>query len=226
MPPDIKFGGPIASDAAGNLYFAQKFDHRVQKLGAYGSGTLTTVAGRPERFMGQPRGIPGEATQAFVLSPEVLAFDPNGNLYIGEMGDNSLDVLKLSTSGNIESMNREPFTPAANRGGDRIPDYERPVTPSGLAVNPKGELYISDNSHGVVWKLAAGVLTRVAGNGREGVSGDNGPATSASLNGPLGIAFDAQGNLYIADSANNRIRRVTPSGAITTVPGGAGRGRI
>ena len=114
---------------AGNLYFAQKFDHRVQKLGAYGSGTLTTVAGRPERFMGQPRGIPGEATQAFVLFPEFVAFDPNGNLYIGETGDNSLDVLKFSTSGNIESMNREPFTPAANRGGDRIPTMKGPSLP-------------------------------------------------------------------------------------------------
>src|ERR1700751_4501787 len=92
--------------------------------------------------------------------------------------------------------------------------------PFGVAVDAVGNLYIADTSNHRIRKVdASGVITTVAGNGTEGFSGDGGPATSAALNTPIGVAVDVAGNLYIADSFNNRIRKVNATGIITTVAG-------
>src|ERR1700756_3391342 len=92
--------------------------------------------------------------------------------------------------------------------------------PFGVAVDAIGNLYIADTSNHRVRKVdASGVITTVAGNGTEGFSGDGGPATSATLNTPIGVAVDSAGNLYIADAFNNRIRKVNAAGVITTVAG-------
>src|SRR6266581_2875799 len=94
------------------------------------------------------------------------------------------------------------------------------ASPSGVAVDAAGNLYIADHGHNRIRKVNTdGIITTVAGNGTFGFSGDGGLATSANLWGPTGVAVDAAGNLYIADYGNNRIRRVNTDGIITTVAG-------
>ena len=98
-------------------------------------------------------------------------------------------------------------------------------TPSGVAVDTAGNLFIADPSNNRVRKVTpGGVISTVAGNGTAGFSGDGGPATSAQLNYPTGVAVDAAGNLFIADEANNRVRKVTPGGVISTVAGNGTQG--
>jgi hypothetical protein len=105
--------------------------------------------------------------------------------------------------------------------GDGGPATSASLIPVGLAVDPSGNLYVSDAGDNCVRLVSAGVITTVAGGGKDPTSsvGDGGPATSATLNLPAGLALDAAGNLYIADSLNYRVRKVS-NGIITTVAGG------
>jgi hypothetical protein len=92
--------------------------------------------------------------------------------------------------------------------------------PMNVAVDSSGNMYIVDRSNDLIRKVdTGGIITTVVGNGSQGYSGDNGPATSASLNYPMGVAVDSSGNIYIADYENNRIRKVDTGGTITTVAG-------
>ena len=92
-------------------------------------------------------------------------------------------------------------------------------------MDAAGNLYIADSGNNSIRKVAPnGTITTVAGNGTQGYSGDGGPATSAELNYPYGVAVDAAGNLYIADTSNYRVRKVTPDGTITTVAGNGTEG--
>ena len=100
-------------------------------------------------------------------------------------------------------------------------------SPYGVALDASGNLYIADLDNNRIRKVSpSGIITTVAGNGGLGYSGDNGPATSAELFVPAGMAMDASGNLYIADDDNNRIRKVSPSGIITTVAGNGTAGLL
>jgi len=112
-------------------------------------------------------------------------------------------------------------TVAGGGVGDGGPATNAPIAhPAGVAVDASGNLYIADSENHRVRKVdTSGIITTVAGNGTAGYSGDGGPATNASLRAPNGVAVDASGNLYIADSANSRIRKVDTSGIITTVAG-------
>src|SRR5947208_5500734 len=92
--------------------------------------------------------------------------------------------------------------------------------PLGIAVDNSGNIYIADNNVSCIRKVStAGIISTVAGNGMEGFSGDGGPATSAQINQSPGVAVDNAGNIYIADTGNNRIRKVNPAGIISTVAG-------
>jgi hypothetical protein len=97
--------------------------------------------------------------------------------------------------------------------------------PQAMALDSAGNLYFTLPEDNLVVRLSAGALTVVAGNGIRGFSGDGGPATSASLNQPQGVAVDGGGNLYIADTNNHRVRRVSANGVITTVAGTGNPGR-
>jgi uncharacterized protein (TIGR03437 family) len=206
----------VAVDASGNVYIADRGNNRIRKVSA--NGIITTVAGNGSSAY---FGDGGSATSAELYNPSGVAVDASGNLYIADYGNQR--IRKVSAAGII--------TTVAGNGSQGYPGDGGPATsaelynPSGVVVNTSGSVYIADTSNSRIRKVsAAGIITTVAGNGAEGYSGDGGPATSAQLFYPSGVALDASGNLYIADQNNNRIRKVSATGIITTVAGNGAEG--
>lgn len=201
----------VALDGAGNLYIAAPSLHRVRRVDA--SGTITTVAGNGIRGFG---GDGGPATGARLNTPVGVAVDGEGNLYIADRDNNR--IRKVDASGSIVTV---AGSGAAGFGGDGGPATSATLRfPRRVAVDAAGNLFIADTDNNRVRRVdTSGVITTVAGNGTCCSSGDGGPATDASLGFPRGVAVDGDGNLYIADRGNHRIRRVDPSGIITTVAG-------
>jgi uncharacterized protein (TIGR03437 family) len=179
----------VAADASGNIYIADTANHAVRKFAK--GGVITNVIGN---------GQPGSGNNQ-LSSPAGVAADASGNVYIADTFNGR--VLKVGVGG---------VTPLASN--DQL------YTPVGIAVDSAGNVYVADLSRNMVRKLAAsGGITTLAGNGNAGYSGDNGPAANALLNSPRGVAVDGSGNVYIADTGNFRIRKVTADGNISTIAG-------
>jgi uncharacterized protein (TIGR03437 family) len=205
---DAQLNGPsgVAVDSSGNLYIADLGNNRVRKVA---NGVITTVAGNGTRGFG---GDNGPAISAQLAGPVGVAVDSAGNLYIAEAGNNR-----------IRKVSNGVITTVAGSGatygfsGDYGPATAAQLNgPHGVAVDPAGNLYISDTGNDRIRKVSNGVISTVAGDGTEGFDGDNGPATSAQLAFPSGVAVDSAGNVYIADAGNNRIRILTPIGPSCT----------
>ena len=211
----------VAVDSAGNLYIAEFLSERVRKVGT--NGTITTVAGTGVAGFS---GDGGPATMASLNGPSRIALDKAGNLYIAD--SDNYRVRKVSIDGTITTV---AGNGTANSSGDGGPATGAAVdSPGDLALDNAGNLFIAsgafsgDGRGNVVRKVTPdGLITTVAGNGTAGYSGDGGPATTAALNAPEGLAIDSAGNLYIADQFNRRIRRVS-NGIITTVAGNGSSG--
>ena len=206
----------VAVDNLGNLFIADAGNNRVRKITP--QGTITTVAGTGG--IG-PGGDGGPATSAHVWNPSGVAVDASGNLFIADSFNNL--IRKVSQQGTISTV--------AGNGDGGFSGDAGPATsahlssPAGVAVDGSGNLFIADTENNRVRKVTPqGTITTIAGNGKQGFSGDGGPATSAQLGSPRGIAVDASGNLLIADTVNNRVRRVTPQGVISTVAGNGTQG--
>ena len=198
----------IAMDAAGNLYIADASNHRIRRVDA--SGTISTVAGTGERGF---TGDGGPAIEAQLSFPRGVALDAAGNLYIADLENQR--IRRVDGSGTIST-----FTGGGDALGDGGPAVEARLTfPEGMTVDATGSLFIADLTHRIRRVDPSGIITTVAGTRERGYSGDGGPAIRARLNSPVGLAVDAAGNLLIADSHNHRIRRVDPSGAISTIAG-------
>ena len=206
----------VALDASGNLYIADWGNDRIRMVSP--SGIITTVAGN-----GTPgySGDNGPATGAELNYPTAVALDASGNIYIADVYNS---LIRMVSPGGI-------ITTVAGKGSQGYSGDNGPATgaeldyPSGLALDASGNLYIADEVNNRIRMVSpSGIIITVAGNGTQGYSGDNGPATSAELNSPTAVALDAFGNLYITDNANNRIRMVSPSGIITTVAGNGTQG--
>ncbi len=211
-------------DGEGNLYMSQcprVSPQRVVRIDP--SGLLAVVAGT-----GDPRfpGDGGPATAAQLLCPAGLALDGNGNLYVADHGNNR--VRRVDRQGVITTVagGGAARTSQGSFSGDGGPAAQaRLQEPIGIVFDAAGNLYIADRDNARIRKINLdGVITTVAGTGEAGFSGDGGSATSARLSSPYYLAFDADGNLYIADKGNNRIRKVDRSGVITTVAGGGKAG--
>ena len=206
----------MALDGAGNLYIADYGNHRIRKVDA--TGVITTVAGDGTRGFG---GDGGPAVAAQLYFPAGVALDGAGNLYIADTGNRR--IRKVDATGVITTV---AGTGRRGSGGDGGPAVAAQLrAPYGVALDGAGNLYIADTANQRIRKVdAAGVITTVAGFGRRGSGGDGDPATTAQLYDPTGVALDGAGNLYIADSQNQRIRKVDAAGVITTVAGDGPRG--
>ena len=201
----------IAVDRGGNIYISHRSKNRIRKVTP--DGIITTIAGNGT--VGYS-GDGGPALEAALNFPAGLTVDGKNNLYIADR--NNHRIRKVSPDGVITTV---AGTGVAGFGGDGGPALSAPLhLPSDVEVGPEGELYISDRSNHRIRKIdPEGIISTVAGLGVPGFGGDFGLAINAVLKFPFGIALDRHGNLYIADRGNNRIRKVTPDGIITTLAG-------
>lgn len=202
----------VTLDLAGNLYIADAFV--IRKV--LPSGTIAIVAGGGSLNPGDD----GPAIDATLSDPRAVAADYDGNLYIADTGH--YRVREVTLSGTISTVAGTGTQTDSANGTNAA---ETPLDSVGsVALDGAGNLYIAGGSDNLVRKLSAnGVISVVAGGG-SAMPGDGGAATDAELNFPLGVAVDNAGNLYIADNANCRIRKVSPNGTITTVAGNGTNG--
>jgi len=216
----------LAFDQAGNLYVADVGANRIRRIDP--KGVIYTIAGGGATGQGDFSGDGGPATQAHLWAPTLIAFDPDGNLYIVDSYNDR--IRKVDTRGIITTVAGNGTVGFAGDGGPATQAeldlntgavWETP----GLALDSHGQLYIADsNNHRVRRVDRQGIITTIAGNGAAHVSGDGGLATAAGLSSPNGLTFDHEGNLYIAAGDSLRvygdsIRKVDMHGLITTIAG-------
>jgi uncharacterized protein (TIGR03437 family) len=215
---DAKLNGPrgVTEDLFGNLYIAEYYGERVRKVTP--AGIITTLAGN-----GVPgySGDGGPATSAELNGPYRVTVDLVGNVYIPDSG-NSV-VRKVSPDGTITTVVGNGSTGYGGDGGlaiDATLDY-----PEAVAFDTAGNYYVADEGANVVRKVDTnGMISTAVGTGAPNYTGDGGPATSATLDGPVGVQVDSSNNLYISDQGNNVIRKVTSGGIISTYAGTGGFG--
>src|SRR5262245_26927811 len=241
--------GGLAVDAAGSIYVADWYNNRVRKITR--AGIITTIVGGGEDFYwpqgvaldssgnlyvtagglhtlrsdgsfltligwscGEPSGAPG------LCAPEQIAIDGAGNLYIPE----ECRIRKLTPDGVMVTVAGMWWCGYSGDGGPAVA-ARLGLIPFAVAVDSTGNLYIADTYNNCIRKVdAAGIITTVAGRCGSwgGYGGDGGYADHARLRLPSGVAVDGAGNLYIADTYNRRVRKVTSDGIITTVAGNGG----
>ncbi len=215
--PGARSGAVVLLDTNGGLMATQPlYGVGVGPLSVMSAGEITTVAGNGHLTATGPTG--GQATAASISQPLAEAVDGAGNFYYTNFGNNTVN--KVDPTGAlsvIAGTNTAGFTP----GG--TPAVNASLNgPSAILVDGAGNIYFTESGNSTVREIvkATGILVTIAGTGTAGYSGDGGPASAAALNQPEGIAFDALGDLYIADTGNNVLRRIdAASGNISTVAG-------
>ena len=190
----------VAADSAGNIFFVDSGNNRLCKVTA--GGQLTSVVPRASDNLYNPLGI---------------AMDHSGYLYVADASNNR--VVKVNQSGAISIVAGDGDSSYYGDGG--LATLAGVHQPFGVALDNAGNLYITESSSDRIRKVDThGIITTVAGNGFQGGGGDSGSATNASLSEPYGVAIDNVGNIFIADTFNDRIRKVDTNGIISTVAGG------
>ena len=211
---EAQFASPsgLATDELDNLYVADSGNHRIRRIDA--EGVITTIAGTGDRGFS---GDGGPATEAQFAAPSDLAVDGAGNLYVADFG-NQL-IRRIDAEGVVTTIaGSGPGFRVGGPLGDGGPATEAQfVAPSDLAVDGSGNVYVTDSRGIRIRRIdAEGVITTIVGSGPDssqgGYSGDGAPATEAQLSEPRGLAVDGSGNLYVADSGNQRIRVIRPPG--------------
>lgn len=198
----------LAFDSYGNYYISDCSNHVIRKVTP--AGVISTVVGT---HVAGYSGDGGPATAAQINRPIKVIFDAADNMYIGELYGNR--VRKVTSGGIISTV------AGGGTGGDGGPATAASLNgPCCMAFDALGNFYIGEYYSNKIRKVnTSGIISTYAGTGVAGYSGDGGPATNAKLNGLFDIAIDPEGNLYIADAANNRVRMVSTLGIMSTFSG-------
>jgi sugar lactone lactonase YvrE len=185
----------IAVSSTGIVYIADSYNHRIRRIAL--DGTIATVAGTgQEGFSGDG----GPAVSAILDTPYDVKIDDQGNLIVSDSFN--FRIRKITPSGTITTL------------------AQLSVLPENIALDHSGNVYVAGGLYNTVLKVtSSGVVTTIAGTGAVGSSGDGGPAIAATLNWPEGVAVDNAGNVFVADTNNSRVRRITPAGIISTIAG-------
>ncbi|MDD0838196.1 SMP-30/gluconolactonase/LRE family protein [Curvibacter sp. HBC61] len=218
-PASAQINSPqgVAVDSTGTVYVADTNNVRVRKISG---GLISTLAGTGSNSFG---GDGSDALSAQFSTIQGVARDSAGNVYISDSGSHR--IRKISPTGLASTL---AGTGVGNYSGDNGPASSAQLkSPQGIALDSAGNLYVADSSNHRIRKIdTSGTITTVAGSGSSGFSGDGGPANSAQLDTPYGVLVDSQGNIFIVDSGNNRIRQVDTAGTITTLAGSGGTGLV
>jgi sugar lactone lactonase YvrE len=205
----------VAVDGVGNVFIADTFNHRIRRLAP--DGTLSTLAGQGHDSRGFA-GDGGPATEGKLNFPEGVAADGVGNVFIADTVNHR--VRKVAPDRTLTTLAGNGAQGFAGDGGPATAGEL--AAPSGVAVDGVGNVFIADTLNHRVRQVAPdGTLTTLAGNGVADFAGDGGPATGGALNFPAGLAVDGDGNVFIADTGNHRVRKVALDGTLTTVAGNA-----
>jgi len=200
----------LTIDKAGNLYVSDCTDNKIRKIAS--DGTVTTFAGS-----GSMGAVDGNSMSSSFNYPQGLAVDDDGNLYVADTYNN--EIRKIAKDGTVSTLAGNT-TAGSN---DNIGALARFNHPSGIVADIWGNIYVSDTENHKIRKISAtGVVTTFAGTGAQGDA--DGAASQASFAFPAGLAMDANGNLYVADSYNNKIRMITPDGQVSTLAGSGSAG--
>lgn len=210
---DARFTAPrgVATDGAGNVYVADSGNNLIRKVTP--GGVTTTLAGTP----GLTGATDGPGASARFSLPVAVAVDGAGTVYVADYSNNT--IRKITPAGNVSTLAGTAGTRGATNGTSAAASFNGPIA---LAVDGAGNVYVADSGNHLIRKITpAGVVSTYAGIAGQVGSAD-GAAASATFNGPSGITVDAAGNVYVADSGNNTIRKIDTGMVVSTVAGTAG----
>ena len=201
----------VAADGAGNLFVADFDNHTIRKITP--AGVVTTFAGTA----GLPGSADGTGAAARFYAPGDVAVDGAGNVFVADWGNNT--IRRITPAGAVTTF---AGTAGLSGSADGTGAAARFAGPTGMAVDRSGNMFVADNLNHTIREITpAGVVTTFAG--KAGLSGSaDGTGAAARFNGPIGVTVDQAGNVFVADSQNRTIRKITPAGVVTTFAGTAG----
>jgi hypothetical protein len=202
----------VAVDSAGNVYVADGDNATIRKITP--AGVVSTLAGSA----GQKGSADGTGSAARFFNPAGVAVDSAGNVYVAD--ENNHTIRKITPTAEVMTL-----AGSAGQSGsaDGIGEAARFYWPYGVAVDSAGNVYVADSKNATIRKVTpVGEVTTLAGSAGE-LGSDDGTGSAARFNNPLGVAVDAKGNVYVGDTLNFTIRKITPAGEVTTLAGSAGQ---
>ena len=201
----------VAVDASRNIYVADQLSHTIRKISS--TGVVSTLAG----LAGASGSLDGTGAAARFYFPMAVAVDTNGNVFVAEKGNHT--IRKITAAGVVTTLAGLAGSLGA---ADGTGSAARFFAPQGVAVDSSGTVYVADSGNSTIRKItSAGVVTTLAGTALN-FGTTNGTGAAARFFSPTGITIDSAGNLFVADTANSAIRKITPAGAVTTFAGVAG----
>jgi trimeric autotransporter adhesin len=212
---EVAYPSGVAVSSSGDVYIADTGNNVVREVTP--AGLISTVAGNGKAGY---KGDGGLATNAELNSPQSVAVNSAGDLFIADTGNNV--VREVSPAGKISTVAGDGTAGYKGNGGPAT--SAELCQPEGVAVSSANDLFVADTGNNVIREVKpGGTISTVAGDHKAGYKGDGGPATAAELDAPYGVTVDSAGDLYIADTASNRVREVA-AGTISTIAGNGTQG--